>query len=178
MGESRSSRPLGLYLAASLGWVGLLLSGCSGAEAQDVLGGASSSGASSSGASSSGASSGTSGAAGSSGANGNNCESEVEPNDKKGEANVLRPARCGSVSGDDEKDFLTFRLKPDTKTMSINFTGRVRLRVDVKGRDTVELTPESAGIVPFVTGEDYMIEVTSLTDSDAEVKWRVEVVEK
>ncbi|MBX3218406.1 MAG: hypothetical protein KF850_40750, partial [Labilithrix sp.] len=88
------------------------------------------------------------------------------------------PARCGTLSKDDKKDYLTFRLKPDTKQLSINFTGRVRLRVDVDGEKTTELTPESAGAVPFVTDEDYIIEVTSLTDSSADVSWRVEVIEK
>lgn len=149
-----------------------------------VSGAASSSGASSSGASSSGASSGgtssggSSGTTSSSGGGRNDCEPEVEPNDEKDEANELRPARCGTLSKDDEKDFLTFRLKPDTKQLSINFTGRVRLRVDVDGEKTTELTPENAGVVPFVTDEDYVIEVTSLTDSSADVAWRVEVVEK
>lgn len=61
--------------------------------------------------------------------------------------------------------------------MSINFTGRIRLRVDVDGRDTTELTPDNAGIVPFVMGADYVIEVTPLTDSSDDLNWRVEVVE-
>lgn len=181
------SGPFLLCLALAVGSGG---TACSGAEAQDVLvsSGASSSGASSSGASSGGASSGgaSSGGASSSGASGTasssggnpSCEPEVEPNDKKDEANELRPARCGTLSKDDKKDYLTFRLKPDTKQLSINFTGRVRLRVDVDGEKTTELTPESAGAVPFVTDEDYIIEVTSLTDSSADVSWRVEVIEK
>ena len=173
-------------VALSLTCTWVLASGCSGAETQDVLSGASSASASSSGASSgsagsSGASSGTSGTSGSSSGTssggGTTCVQEEEPNDQERLANVLSPARCGTLSRRDQKDFLTFRLKESTKTMSINFTGRIRLRVDVDGRDTTELTPDNAGIVPFVMGADYVIEVTPLTDSSDDLNWRVEVVE-
>lgn len=163
--------------------VAVLAIACSGAEPQDVLSGtsaSSSSGASSSGTSggtSSGTSSGTSGASGTSGTPAG-CPPEEEPNDSRDEANTLAPTLCGTLSGDDGKDFLTFQLKPTTKSMSINFTGRIRLKVDVKGRDTVELTPENAGVVPFVMGQAYLIEVTPLTDSSTSIPWRVTVVEK
>lgn len=107
-----------------------------------------------------------------------NCTPEEESNDSQDSANTLAPARCGTLSKRDQRDFLTFRLKPTTKTMSINFTGRIRLRVDVPGKDTVELTPDDAGIVPFVMGVDYTVEVRALTDSTGEIPWRVELVEK
>ena len=170
-------------LAVSLTCTAVLASACSGAESQDVLSGtpgassSSSSSSSSSGNSSGngGSSSGASGATSSSG--GSNCEPEEEPNDNEDEANELAPARCGTLTRRDKRDYLTFRLKPETKTMAINFTGRVRLRVDVDGRDTTELTPDSAGVVPFVRDADYFIEVTPLTDSNADINWRVEVVE-
>ncbi len=174
-------RPVILYVAVALTCTGVLATACSGAETQDVLlgaSGSSSSGATSSGTgSSSGTTASSSGASGTSGGNGT-CTAEEEPNDNKDEANVLSPVRCGTLSRRDDKDFLTFRLKPEAKTMSINFTGRVRLRVDVAGHDTTELTPDNAGIVPFVTNADYFVEVTPLTDSNAEIKWRVEVVAK
>jgi hypothetical protein len=123
-------------------------------------------------------SSGSSGTSGTSSSGGTTCEPEEEPNDNKDEANVLARARCGTLSREDRRDFLTFRLKPSTKSMSINFTGRVRLRVDVDGEGTTELTPDSAGIVPFVMNEDYLIEVAPLTDSSSKIDWRVELVEK
>ena len=184
------ARPVLLYFAVALTCTGALATACSGAEAPDVLVGASGSSASSSSGStgntsgSTGSSGTTSGSAGTSGgtsgtSGGNGtCQPEEEPNDDKDEANTLAPARCGTLSGRRDREFLTFRLKPDTKQMSINFTGRIRLRVDVDGRDTTELTPDNAGIVPFVPEADYLIEVRALTDSNADLAWRVEVVEK
>ena len=83
---------------------------------------------------------------------------------------------CGTLSGKGDREFLTFRLEPSAKTLAINFTGRIRLRVDVPGHDTTELTPDKAGKVPFVTGADYLIEVRSLSDSNNDLEWRVEIV--
>jgi hypothetical protein len=105
-----------------------------------------------------------------------NCEGEKEPNDGKQDANALNPARCGTVSRDD-KDFLQFRLKPQTKEMFLRFAGNVRLRVDVDGQETVELTPDSHPKVEFVRDADYTIEVTKYGDDGADADWRVEVVE-
>jgi len=85
--------------------------------------------------------------------------------------------RCGTLSRRDDKDYLTFRLRPETRSMAINFTGRVRLRVDVAGHDSTELTPDDAGKVPFVSGGEYFIEVSPLTESNAELAWRVQLVE-
>jgi hypothetical protein len=174
-----------LLLASSLTCTGVLVGACSGAETQEVLLDESSSGTStsdsggtSSGSSGTSGSTTSSGSTGTSGTPGTTCESENEPNDSEQAANVLNPARCGSLSKDDQKDFLTFRLKPTTRTLSITFTGRVRLRIDVPGKDTVELTPDSAGVVPFVMDQDYSIEVTRLTDSSGQVPWRVAVIEK
>jgi len=90
---------------------------------------------------------------------------------------MLAPLRCGTLSRRDDKDYLTFRLRPETRSMSINFTGRVRLRVDVAGHDSTELTPDDAGTVPFVSGGEYFVEVSPLTESNAELKWRVQLVE-
>lgn len=175
-------RPSLLYVAVSLTCTAVLVSACAGAESQDVLAdspgaASSSSSSSSSGGNSSGnggSSSGASGATSSSG--GSECEPESEPNDSEDEANELAPVRCGTLTRKDERDYLTFRLKPDTKTMAINFTGRVRLRVDVDGHETTELTPDDSRPVPFVKDADYFVEVTALTDTD--IKWRVDLVEK
>ena len=154
---------------------------CSGAETQDVLTKSSSSATTSGGTTSSSGttSSGTSGtsSSGTSGTPGD-CEQEAEPNDNKGQANSLNPSRCGTLNQRDQKDFLSFQLKPQTKTMQINFSGRVRLRVEVPGRETTELTPDNAGVVPFVMGVQYTIEVTALSASTSDTQWRVTVVEK
>lgn len=155
---------------------------CSGAEAQDVLSGAaSSSGTSgttpgSSGSTSSGGTSGTT--SGGTAKVPGDCVQEQEPNDTRATANVLAPARCGTLNQQDQKDLLTFQLQPSSKTMSINFSGRIRLKVEIPGKDTVELTPDSAGLVPFVRGAKYMIEVTALTSSSTDVPWRVAIVEQ
>lgn len=103
---------------------------------------------------------------------------ELEPNDNRDTANPLSVTRCGTLTKRDRIDFLKFRLKPSTKTVSINFTGRVRLRVMVDGKPTTELTPDSAGVIPFVMNEDYIVEVTPLVDVTGEIPWRVELVEK
>lgn len=154
-------RPSSHYVALSLLCVAALTTACSGAEPQDVLLGPS-------GSSSSSDASGTTSA----------CPSEQEPNDDEDAANVLAPLLCGTLSGRGDRDHLTFRLKPDTRSMTIRFTGRVRLRVDVAGHDTTELTPDnSSHQLPFVLGEDYIIEIRSLTKSDADATWRVEIVE-
>ena len=177
------TRPSILYVAVLLTCTGVLATACSGAETQDVLVGSSASSTSSSSSSgSSGTSSSSSGttSSGTSGTSGSTdtCPEEEEPNDDKDEANVLAPVRCGTLSDRRDREFLTFQLEPDTESMSINFTGRVRLRVDVPGHDTTELTPDNSEKVPFVIGADYLVEVRSLTDSNAPVKWRVELVEK
>ncbi len=179
--ELTLTRPLILYVVASLTCTGVLATACSGAKTQDVLGGdgSTSSSSSSSGSTGGQSSSGTtsSGTSGTSGGPGS-CTREEEPNDDKDEADVLSPSRCGTLSGRDDREFLTFKLKPATKSMSINFKGRIRLRVDVADEETTELTPDNAGKVPFVIGADYLVEVRSLTDSNADVPWEVEVVEK
>jgi hypothetical protein len=151
----------------------LALASCSGAEPQDVL--ASPSGAASS-SSTGGASSSTGGASSSTGGS-SNCTPEEEPNDDKDNANVLAPARCGTLSRDDKRDYLTFQLKPTTRTLKLNFDGRIRLRVYVPGWNRVDLTPETNGSVPFVRGARYLIEVEALNDDSNNVPWRVEIVE-
>lgn len=173
-----------------LGLVSLagVASACAGAETQDVLLDPNAPSSSGTSGTIGGSSSGTSGSSGSSGSSGTSsggtetgstdCEQEDEPNDGKQAANVLDPARCGTLSKSDQKDFLKFRLKSDTRTLSITFTGRVRLRIDVRGESTVELTPDSAGVVPFVNDEDYSVEVSALTETSSSVPWRVAIIEK
>lgn len=161
------------------------LGACSGAETQDVLSGPSATASSSgtSGATSDGTSGTTSGGASGTPPPGpttkppESCAPEDEPNDSKATANLIAPARCGTLSPRDQKDFLTFQLQPSTKSMSVQFTGRVRLKVDVAGKNTVELTPDKSGVVPFVMGEKYSIEITALTNAGGEIPWRVVVVE-
>jgi hypothetical protein len=157
----------------------LLLLACSGAETQDVLAtnvNGSSSGITSS-SSGSGSSSGVSSSSGATSGNPAGCTPEEEPNDNRNQANSLEPGRCGSLGRSDSKEFLTFRLKPTTKEMSLKFGGRVRLKVEVDGR-TIDLTPDRAGVVPFIMDATYVIEVTRLADGASDVPWSVEVVEK
>jgi hypothetical protein len=150
----------------------LALVSCSGAEPQDVL--ASPRGAAAS-SSSGGASSSTGGASSSNGGS-TACAPEVEPNDSQETANDLAPERCGTLSPEDKRDYLRFTLKPTTQTLSLNFSGAIRLKVDAPNGDKVELTPENAKPVPFVRGGPYFIAVTAL-NNNANVNWRVEVVE-
>jgi hypothetical protein len=106
------------------------------------------------------------------------CTPEDEPNNDEAHANVLAPSRCGSLSSDDQIDVLTFRLKKTTTTLSITLTGKVKLRVSVKGGNTVELTPDTTSDIPFVMNEDYFIEVTELNPGKAVITWKVAIVEK
>lgn len=106
------------------------------------------------------------------------CTPEEEPNDDPDEANTLAPSRCGELSEDDTKDFLTFRLKPDTSSLSIRLSGRVRLRVRVDGESPVDLTPDRSEEIPFVMDADYVIEVTALNPGSGTISWRVDVVER
>jgi hypothetical protein len=182
----RRSLPL---FAGSFLTLAQLTFGCAGAETQDVLArdvsgqAASSSGNGSSGTTSSG---GTSGNTTSGGTSGNNtsggpitqCAQEDEPNDDERNANALAPARCGTVSREDSRDFLTFRLKPATKSLSLTFSGQVRLRIEV-GDQRVELTTATSSTpVPFEMGKPYMIEVQPLVDMSQEIPWQVRVDEK
>ena len=162
----------------------LIASGCAGAEDQDVLlqGGASSSGTTpgSSGTSGAASSSGNNSSSGNSSSSGSTpgCTRETEPNDSREEANTLAPQLCGTLSGRDRRDFLTFRLKETTRSMSLRFEGSVRLKVEIDGKEAATLTPSNAGAVPFAMNSVYTIEVESLTDSDRPIDWLVEVIEK
>jgi hypothetical protein len=168
------------FLAFSLTCTGVLVAGCSGADTQDVLLQPASSSSNTntdqtpSGSNdSSGTDTGTTGDTSTT----TDCTAEEEPNDDEQHANKLAPARCGTLSNTDQKDFLTFRLKPTTQKLSITLTGRVRLRVKVDGQPTAELTPDSKTQIPFALNEDYMIEVTALTSGTGNVPWRVAVIE-
>jgi hypothetical protein len=174
----------GLLLASATS----LSVGCAGAETQDVLsrdtsgqaatsssGNASSSGnGSSSGDTTSGGTSGDT----SSGSPIGTCNQEKEPNDDRSEANRLAPALCGTVSSEDRRDFLTFRLQASTRRLALRFSGQVRLRVEV-GNEKIELTTaDSQTPVPFVMNQDYSIEVEPLIDLSGEIPWQVKVEEK
>lgn len=190
-GDSHVHRPPLSFIALSVACAGILGAACSGAEAQDVLfddsaSSSSSSSSSSTGgnsnpadpsaSSSNGGSSSSSASSSSGGPNGNgDCEPEEEPNDDEDSANVLAPARCGTLSDTDTVDFLVFRMKSETKSMSLNFRGSIRLIVRVAGH-VVELSPSNVGQVPFIRDEDYVIELSALSKGD--VSWRVEAVEK
>jgi hypothetical protein len=101
---------------------------------------------------------------------------ETEPNDTAARANTLDTTRCGTVnSASDPVDYLTFELRANTASMSLNFTGSVRLRVTVGGQ-TVTLTPDGSGSVPLVRGKPYLVAITPLMDTGADVPWTVTLV--
>lgn len=106
------------------------------------------------------------------------CSNEAEPNDNQNQANTITGSVCGSITPRGDTDWLTFTLKPSTQTLSLQFSGRVRLRVNVQGHGTTELTPDSAGAVPFVKNTPYYVQVAAFSDSEAALPWQVTVVEK
>jgi hypothetical protein len=171
--------PSGSGLLVALACSPALVVACAGAENQDVLvkGAASSSGNTTPGTSSGSSGKTSSGGTSSSGSSGD-CPGEEEPNDHREEATKLAPLLCGTVSGQDKRDFVTFSLKESTQSMSIRFDGSVRLKVEIDGYSVATLTPQNAGAVPFVMGAIYMIEIESLTGSDNPVDWRIEVIEE
>lgn len=166
--------PFLLLLALPLTCTGVLVTGCSGAETQDVL--AATASTEGTGDDDDDDDKGTT-KPDAGGTIPQDCTPEEEPNDKQGDANKLSPERCGTLSNEDQKDFLTFRLKPTTKNMSVTLTGRVRLRISVKGEPTTELTPDTSAKIPFVYDADYFIEVTAL-NSGKTVPWRVGLQEE
>ena len=145
----------------------LLLGACSGAEKQDVLQGTSSSTTTSGGQSSGGQTDPISTA---------DCTPEAEKNDGREAANVIAGSRCGELTLSDQVDFLTFKLKASTKEMKLNFKGAVKLKIEIEGRDAIELTPTSNIAVPFVMGKAYFVEIRAL-ERQEKTPWRVDVIE-
>lgn len=166
-----------LLLALPLTCTGVLVTGCSGAETQDVLAATASGDETDPGTDPSTDGTKTKADAGKN-PTPDDCTPEEEPNDNQNEANKLAPERCGTLSSDDQKDFLTFRLKSSTKSMSVTLTGRVRLRISVRGKPTTELTPDTTTEIPFVDDADYYVEVTALNAGGKDVPWRVAVIEQ
>jgi hypothetical protein len=161
---------------------GLVAAACSGATDQEVLGPTQSSGSTSA---SGGSSSGTSGGAGSSGSSSGStsgdpipagCPAEQEKNDGREQANVLSTSLCGEVTPQDHVDFVTFKIQPATKEMKLDYKGGVRLKVEVEGADTVELSPTSNETVPFVPGKPYFIEIRALERNEP-ATWRLDLIE-
>lgn len=180
--EHMSRRPLFVLL---ISLVGLAPLGCSGSETQDVLQtkASSSSSASDSSNSATNGSSGHTSAPGPSGTSdagtAETCTPEKEPNDTPQSANRIATTSCGSLSSNDKVDYLWFELAATTKTMSLNFTGDVRLSVMVKGHQPVELDPKTKADLPFVIGERYTVAVTPFNSAGgAGLSWTVTLVEK
>ncbi len=179
----------GVLFAATLGLGALLAAGCSGAETQDVLAQTASSSGTTSTSGSTGTSGGTSGttsggttsgASGGTSGTASGCVQEEEPNDDSAQANVLSPARCGTLDGGGDIDVLSFTLRPTTKELSLNFTGRIKMLVTIEGAEKVvyELSAERQDAVPFQRDGRYFVEVQRNRGAGDAVAWRVEVVEK
>jgi hypothetical protein len=172
-------------ILAALAAGGLLVS-CGGSTSQEVLDGTSSSSGSTSSGTSGGASGTTSGASADAGGNdagggadaGAACAPEIEPNNGKDSANTLASSVCGAIAPDSDVDFLTFKLKPTTKNVSLRFDGQVTLKVDVEGQQSVILGgPNAGGKIPFVMDAPYFVEIRP-TVKAAAVSWRVDLIER
>jgi len=165
LSSPRSVASFGL-IALALG----LVAACAGPKEQDVLNGtpslASDNGTTSGGTTSGGTTTPTCGSA------------EDEPNDDEYHANKIDGTICGTISPQGDTDWLTFTLKPSTQSLALQFSGSVRLRVMVEGHGTTELTPNSAGAVPFVKNKPYYVQVAAFKDSQSSQVWQVTVVEK
>jgi hypothetical protein len=87
---------------------------------------------------------------------------ETEPNDDKGTANDLAGTVCGTITPTalDLVDFYKFKLQPATTTMTLFFSGNVKITVTVGG-NTVVLTPQNSPAVPFDKAESYSVKVES-----------------
>jgi hypothetical protein len=86
---------------------------------------------------------------------------ETEPNNDVGTANALDGTVCGTLTPVvDLVDRYKFTLKGTTTTMTLFFSGNVKITVSVNGQ-TVELTPQSSPAVPFVQGMEYSVKVES-----------------
>lgn len=107
------------------------------------------------------------------------CAPELEPNDERGTANVLAGSVCGSidVSSDEDVDYFTFALAPATKSVRVNFDGKVAVRVEVQG---YSILLGSGADVPFVKEGRYYVQVkrTNSGSSSKTVPYRIDVIEK
>jgi hypothetical protein len=106
-------------------------------------------------------------------------ELEEEPNDPVGLANVLRPTRCGIVlttgltgqpEDGGESDFLKFNLTDASTGFYLQFTGKIKMIVRVKGQSYTVSETESP-VLPFHKNEPYTIEVRSADGNQQ--KWTV-----
>src|SRR5690606_34674575 len=106
-------------------------------------------------------------------------ELEDEPNDTHGEADEMKPTRCGVVKIDaldaGEKDYLTFTLADASTNFFVQYAGNVKVLVEADGSAPVDVTSKlpdgGEPRVPFVKGQPYFVEVTS-KDNKQQV-WRV-----
>jgi hypothetical protein len=87
---------------------------------------------------------------------------ETEPNNDPGTANTLSGTVCGTITPAalDLTDYYKFTLQPATTTMTLFFSGNVKITITVKGQ-TVVLTPQSSPAVPFEQGKEYSVKVES-----------------
>lgn len=88
---------------------------------------------------------------------------ETEPNGDvtgpKGQANDLVGTVCGTITPPaDLTDWYKFKLQAATTTMTLFFSGNVKLTVTVSGQ-TVVLTPQNSPAVPFEQGKEYSVKV-------------------
>jgi hypothetical protein len=109
-------------------------------------------------------------------------ELEEEPNQPESLANVLRPTRCGIIvspnvpdaaadaASSAESDFLKFNLSDASTGFYLQFTGKIKMVVRVKGQSYTVSETESP-VLPFHKNELYTVEV--LSADGKEQKWTV-----
>ncbi|AKU93433.1 hypothetical protein AKJ09_00097 [Labilithrix luteola] len=114
---------------------------------------------------------------------------EEEPNDDPEHANTLAPTVCGVIfvrdadagtnadadAGKTESDFVTFTLKPTTKSFFLQFSGKVNLHLTVEGQPAVDISATSSPTLPLVKDKPYYIEIRS--SEDKRTPWRVTLFE-
>lgn len=116
---------------------------------------------------------------------------EEEPNDDTEHANALAPTVCGVIfardldagedtdadadAGKTESDFVTFTLKPTTKSFFLQFSGKVNLHLTVEGQPAVDISATSSPTLPLVKDKPYYVEVRS--SEDKRTPWRVTLFE-
>ena len=106
---------------------------------------------------------------------------EEEPNDDPSMANPLTPTRCGAVLVEDggldggENDYLTFTLGDASTSFFLQYSGQVKVNVEVDGSAPVDITAPDASL-KLVKDQPYFVQVRSATGK-TEV-WRVTLFTK
>lgn len=92
-------------------------------------------------------------------------ELEIEPNDEKGTANILRPIRCGVLEipdgggPDADVEWLTFNVRDASTGFFVQYEGNVKVLVETDGMAPVDITLADASIPVFTKDQPYFVQV-------------------